>query len=283
MGAKSERFPLATRSALAFYDYLRKEKDWPFDSVYWLGNDSLKEVPYCWGGSGQKNPAHFVELLAALACLDFFTTADKTSQACYYCGPREHDETEVKARNVLEWRDISVARRDEVQRRLLQFALVGAMHLGFGAALARHPELERRPHYVPWYKERIVSKNLRLTTHEFDKGSKLLAEFFEGYHFPWLSQLHDAGSTPVRLFNHSAVLGSPAVEEKLKRLANLLYPDDRGRTSLDAVDWFFSDMVEVAQQASGQDALTTYLSLLECAAARFMIREYAGDKGVIYA
>jgi hypothetical protein len=46
MAAKAEWFPLATRSAVEFYQYLRANNDWPFDAMYWIGDNSPKEVKY---------------------------------------------------------------------------------------------------------------------------------------------------------------------------------------------------------------------------------------------
>ncbi len=253
------------------------QTDWPFDAVYWLGNDGLREVPYSKGGSGQKNPAHFVDFLAAVACLDFFKTADTASGACYYCGPRA--QTYSPNQNVLGWEDIPLAgfRSDDIWRALLKFFLIGSVHVGFTSLLSRNKELDRKPHFVPWYRDRFTEHGLRITTPEFSKASDLLTKFFEEYHYIWLRQLHEIGTT-VRLFNHSAVLGSPGIEEKLKRLSNLLYPDDREKTSMDVVDAFFTDMVETGRQAAGQEAATAYLSLLDCAAVRFMNRVYGNEK-----
>jgi hypothetical protein len=236
-------------------------------------------VPYSKGGSRQKNPAHFIDFLAAVACLDFFRSAANTSGACYYAGPREQDDT--RNENVLAWPDIPSAAfgPDEIRLALLKFALVGAVHIGFVSELSCNEKLDEEPHFVPWYKERFTDKSLRLTSPGFHDASDLLTDFFNKFHYTWLRQIHDAGTT-VRLFNHSAVLGSNEIQEKVQRLANLLYPDDRTKTGPGPIDEFFTDMVETASHAGGQDESTAYLSLLDSAAARFVNRKYGNAKEV---
>lgn len=63
------KFMLATAAALPHYN----TKDIPLDSIYILGDGaSIKQLrKYSPGGPTQDNPSHFLELVAALACLDF--------------------------------------------------------------------------------------------------------------------------------------------------------------------------------------------------------------------
>src|SRR5439155_2344219 len=111
----SEWFSLASRSAAEYYDHLRKHEDWGFDAMYWLGDDSPMKVSYAIGGKEQENPAHFVDLLAAFACLDFCASPPAT-KACYYAGPQEEKDPQsekvILDENILSWDDIPMSNGD---------------------------------------------------------------------------------------------------------------------------------------------------------------------------
>jgi len=169
--AHSEDFPLASRSAAEYYDHLYGNEDWDFDAMYWIGDDTLADVKYSIGGSSQANPAHFVDLLAALACFDFFShaphaNAPANSQAgaagaqqqnsngampqgeCWYCGP------EVVAdapQNTLSWDDLPIRgnvfqfSREQLRKRLHVFQMAAISHLSFFGPLLKDPRLKDHP------------------------------------------------------------------------------------------------------------------------------------------
>jgi hypothetical protein len=264
MAAKAERFPVATRAAAEFYDHLRTNNDWPFDAMYWIGDSSPVEVPYEPGGPRQKNDAHFVDLLAALTCLEFFAEPQVT-QACYYAGPAE---------GMLKWPDLPLhnPKRDDIKYQLLRFLLAGVVHLGFCNALFDNPEIDRRPFCVPWYLDRFANKKDWLGPKGNQDALHLLTDYFETYHVPWWQQIHRHDT--VQLFNRSA-FGSGAVG--LEYLANLLWPNDGQRQSLEQIDDFFTDMVRVPRSKSGDRGGPSYLALLAHAADRYIKREYKGE------
>lgn len=147
--AHSEDFPLISRSAAEYYEHLQQIKDWDFDAMYWVGDDTPMDVKFSIGGVKQKNPAHFVDLLAALACLDFFSNAPRESapaagfslregatmapRRCWYAGPEVPPES---GRNLLTWDDLPIRNtlfgnsREEVRKQLhtFQFAAVAHRH-----------------------------------------------------------------------------------------------------------------------------------------------------------
>ena len=269
--AKAERFPLATRSAVDFYERLRVsavEKNLPFDVFYWAGDDTPMSVPYAPGGPEQKNPSHFVELLTALAALDFFETPGAVQGSCYAGSNGASDEEAC-----LEWRDLPLARldREKVRLGLLRFFLTGAVHLGFAGPLVRLPDIDRAPYRVPWYWERFASKGDRLNTEESQAGLEFLDKFFRDHHFPWWTEVH--GHTAVRLFNRAALNGGKDV--RLDRLTNLLWPDRAGESDPDAIDAFYTEMMKVPKRQGGDGGAAAYLALLANAADRFIDSRYA--------
>jgi hypothetical protein len=275
MAAKSEDFPLATRSAVEYYDHLRCHQDWDFDAVYWIGDSSLINVDYDAGGPGQENPNHFVELLAALAAVEFFRNP-VTTKACYYAGPRQNDEPERGDENMLDWVDLPLrSDRQWLQARLLQFYLAGAAHLGFFHPLFRDYNLDQRPYHVPWYQDRITSRRHSLYTADNQRALQALTQFFAHFHYVWWSQIH-ARDGNARLFNRAALRpGSDgSMEPQLDHLGNLLWPDRPGEASLDRFDGFFTDTVLVERSKGGEEGAAAYFSLVAHAAIRYIEREY---------
>jgi hypothetical protein len=267
--AKAERFPLATRSAVDFYEHLRLNAvtdSWPFNAFYWVGDDSPLSVPYAPGGPNQKNPSHFVELVTALAAVDFFSNPDDIQGSCY-AGSNGTD-----AETSLNWDDLPLARldREKIRRSLLRFFLAGTVHLGFSGPLARLPEIEAFPYRVPWYWERFASKGDRLSTEASRAGLDFLDRFFHDQHFSWWLELH--GRDAVRLFNRSALNGNGEV--RLDRLTNLLWPDRAGESDPDAIDSFYSEMMKVPKKRGGEGGAAAYLALLAHAADRFIDSHY---------
>lgn len=268
--AKAERFPLATRSAVDFYEHLRAnaaEGSWPFDAFYWMGDDTPMSVPYAAGGPEQKNPSHYVELLTALAALGFFEAPGEVQGSCY-AGSNGTSEEEA----CLEWRDLPLAHldREKIRGGLLRFFLTGAVHVGFAGPLVRLPNIEQSPYRVPWYWERFASKGDRLSTEESQASLDFLDRFFRDHHFPWWTELHGHGA--VRLFNRTALNGGRDV--RLDRLTNLLWPDRAGESDPDAIDAFYSEMMKVPKKQGGAGGAAAYLALLAHAADRFIDSRY---------
>jgi len=283
LAAKSEWFALATRAAVEFYDHLRENNDWDFDAMYWLGDDGLMEVDYSSGGPAQENPAHFVDLLAAIACLDYFAGAPLTG-SCLYSGPRQFEESdeELQRRNVLQWEDIPLAKLDRelVWTRLIQFAVMGATHLGFFEQLLKADRLDREPYCVPWYLDRFATKENWLTTPENSRSIDVLSEYFRGSHFPWWREIHQSTPRRVRLLNPLSFdgLDGKSPELNLSRLSNMKWPETPRWQSAEKIDLFFTDCVRVSRESKGDDGVPAYVAMLAAGAERYLNREYRRRK-----
>jgi hypothetical protein len=279
LAAKSQWFGLATRSAAQFYQHLRENQDWKFDAMYWIGDDSSMEVDYWVGGQHQQNPAHVVDLLAGLACLDFFEGAP-TAKACYYAGPQQSTEEGFKNINVVEWDDLPMAyvNRTEFENRLLQFCAAGAMHLGFFGTLFKDARTDREPFCLPWYLERFAAMGDHLTKPENEADLDEMGTFFSAFHYPWWRQILSGEPERVRLFNRRALKqpNNDGVQVDLDRLGALVWARIDQPTR-EPVDRFFSDMVNETGKAVGGGG-AGYLSLLGQAASRFVAREYLGKE-----
>jgi Tubulin like len=263
--ARAENFPLATHGAVDFYRHLQTHQRLPFDVVHWVGTDAPSDVNYAAGGPEQRNPSHFVELIAATAAIEFFHDPSALLGS-YYSASGDGDQA------VLEWRDLPLARldRNRVRDTLLRFVLVGAVHTGFCRPLLRQEDLPLRPYRIPWYWERFASKGESLLTEDNQRALDALDDFFQKFHIPWWEQLHRHET--VRLLNRAALTEEGGV--RLDRLANLLWPDRSGKSDPEAVDAFYTAMVQVPKNLGGQSGAGSYLALLAHAADRFIASHY---------
>jgi hypothetical protein len=277
--AQSEWFPLASRSAAEYYKHLQNHDDWPFDALYWLGDDSPAKVSYSTGGPRQANPAHFIDLLAAFACLDFLAETP-SAPTCYYAGPEESNPSGL---NVLTWEDIpmSALERNKVRTALQQFQLVGAAHLSFYHPLLTNEQLTRLPYCVPWYLDRFTGHDETLQGEQNQKNLALLTNYFSQDYFQWWHEIHSAVNDRVRLFNRMSWVAENKAPVKIQRdrLANLLYPDQATAHGLDPVDVLFSEMDRAAKTVSGADTLSKlYFSILAHASQEFVRKQAIGGK-----
>jgi hypothetical protein len=68
--ASSDDFMVTTQVALKYYQQNKKTDI--YNAIYLVGDESRVPVDYSIGGNTQENEPHFIELLSALAALDFF-------------------------------------------------------------------------------------------------------------------------------------------------------------------------------------------------------------------
>ena len=296
-GPDARKFPIATQAAAQFYQHLRQtdtgqataaplnRRAWQFDAMFWLGDDKPADVAYGAGGEHQKNSAHFVELLAGLTCLDYFSrsaTAAGLGGACYFAGP-EGDDKE----NVTTWKDLPLLalNRDDIRRKVLRFALAGAMHAGFFTTLLddAQSDLFKYPTAIPWYCERfkkLDDRDDRLNVPPHNAALAALSRFLSLRHFPWWREVHTSAGGRVQLLNVQSILfqeGTGTASLDLGRLANILFPD-RGLPNPNSVHNFFNQTCEQQKLGPGEtaavDGAPAYLATLANAAGEFARREY---------
>lgn len=246
-GPDARKFPIATRAAAEFYHHLRATGAWPFEAMFWLGDDKPTEVVPHDGGEHQENKAHFIDFLAGLCCLDYFRQplGHDLGGSCFFAGP---DGDLAAKENVTTWKDLPLSNlpRHGIQKSLLRFAMVGAAHLGFFSGPLEHPksELTERPTAIPWYFDHFVKTGHRLDAPPHNASIAALTRFFLQHHFPWLQQVHTSAGGRVRLLNTNSFIFQagppPQGTMDLRRLANFLYPD-LGNPDMDSMHRFFCD------------------------------------------
>jgi hypothetical protein len=275
-GAKSEDFPLASRSAAEYYEHLHTQHDWGFDAMYWIGDDDPAKVDYSRGGSDQNNPAHFVELLGALACRTFFG-APSANQEFFYSGPAENGN--FRDRNIVSWLDLPLQGDDrkEVRDKIHRFHLAGMAHLGFFNPLLASSKLAERPYVIPWYRDYFANGAGALTSAAAIEDTNLLTEYFARSYFPWWEEIHRLGDR-VQLLNQNVWMRGDAGEQyvMLDQLTAVLY-EDRNRRSTYGMDIFFDWTVRVAVRSKGvAKPASRYFSILGDAAWEFVKQRNAG-------
>jgi|CXWL01.1.fsa_nt_gi hypothetical protein len=270
--ARSEDFPTHTRGAVDFYRQLEQGDTKLFDVLFWVGDSSPKDVPYAPGGSRQRNPAHLVELIGALALLEFLAAPNALQGSCY-AAAQPSDEAQPEGTAIpVGWSDLPLVKltHGELRNRLLRFWLVGLVHLGFAGALVRRPEIDQDPRLVPWYWRRFAKFGASLSSESNREGLDFLDAFFTEDHFPWWQQVHDAES--IHLADPTALPSGDSLQ--LAKLAAVLWSSRARESDPDAMDRFYSDLSSVPQRLGGAGNAAAYLELLAHAADRFINREY---------
>jgi len=94
----SATFVSKAKSALAYYER-NISKNNEIDTLYYIADDTRTTYENCEGGTNQKNNAHFVELMSALALIDF-ANSDKPANAVHKEFGIENDTNEIIFKNL---------------------------------------------------------------------------------------------------------------------------------------------------------------------------------------
>lgn len=115
---ESDTFISKTRSALAYYD---KNLSGKLEAMYYIGDNTTAHESYenSEGGDEQKNKAHLVELLSALAVLDFANNDFERGQTRY----KEFGLEREDVKSVI-FGDFAQGTRDVIRRPLTQVMLM---------------------------------------------------------------------------------------------------------------------------------------------------------------
>ncbi len=200
--ARAEDFTVQTHAALTYYS--RYGASLSYDRVYMLGDANRAEYePVAWGPD-QRNPVHFVELLGALACLDFFSSpiADMAATPVAYSGRR--------AKSEFTWGDVPRVGARSVQQVLGHSARVAlAWHSTFLPAFESWFSGSRQFRSTPWLVSLLEDQGYR----PGDAGVRDVVSAYSrllGRHLRWMYRLTGTESvgragTTVALFQSGAV------------------------------------------------------------------------------
>ena len=120
-GVDSGTFISKTKSALAYYQN-NISKNGSIDALYYIGDKVPAKYANHDGGSKQKNAAHFVELAAAMAILDFAATDSSVME-----DKARHFEygldSKLDANTKITFKDLGPKTKALIEKRLTQFEL----------------------------------------------------------------------------------------------------------------------------------------------------------------
>jgi hypothetical protein len=217
--ADSLAFPRQTRQALEYYGLMASD----YNRIYAIGVDQpISQKTFSVGGSDQVNRAHVVELLAALAAMDFFATGVPGTPAAGQCAVIAREEPgEFTWADVpdIHWQD-NGARTHTLQSRekigqlaRMAFAYLKLFYPHLKQALRDPKSTAQTPWYVDLIKDHGVDLNQKPVEDSLSACAKLSAAFLR-----WLQELHtDTSSLQVRLADVQAfgdltnVRGDPGV------------------------------------------------------------------------
>lgn len=267
---RPDDFPLATSASLHYY----LTKELAYDEMYLLGDSGGQVVgKFGAGASGQKNRAHYVELSAALATLDFFARGERapSREKQYFIVAREGER--------VAWDGLPTSRdknqlsrlQNEVRFRLTSAALFFYGLATYGQETLASLSVPGAPPPPTWLKDHFKLKagEERLDPRSAAQKEKIdRLESFADRFLSWLFDLHqDSG---VALLQMSTLLDA-AGQRVPWRVAPVGQLAGDGASRL-LFERFVSDGLNhegFLRANSGAVAADRYLNLFALAADRF--------------
>lgn len=164
----STTFVSKAKSALAYYERNICGNN-EIDTLYYLADDTRTTYENCEGGTNQKNNAHFVELIAALALIDF-ANSEKPSTTVHKEFGIESDTKEIIFEN------LGKVTKGKLRKEMTQFNL-------FSKYFSENEESDFLRQ--PWAKDRSMDKTF------FDGDFVGTMEKVQQEYLRWLSELTD--------------------------------------------------------------------------------------------
>jgi hypothetical protein len=195
MKADSENFLLSTQAALRYY-YQQASQEMglrAFDAVYTIGDKTLSPVRKpSLGSQEQCNEQHFIELYAALACLDFFGN-DRSE---YYMVAREIP-------GKISWEDLPFPNQRELREQVAHLTRFAFAYLSSYYPMLAHIRKKAKGYRAPWYINLISRSGVRLQDALEGKLAQV-RDYCESY-LRWIANTAaTAKNTEVELINYNA-------------------------------------------------------------------------------
>ncbi|MBI3650564.1 MAG: hypothetical protein HY231_05895 [Acidobacteria bacterium] len=191
--ADAEDFLLNTQAALKYYH--QQDELGIYDAVYLLGEQELSpmKAPSI-GGRSQRNEPHFMELYAALACLDFFGRKNPTK---YSLVARQQASS-------VTWNDLPYFQGQQVlHQKLNQLARFAFAYLGSYYPMLEDIHQHGKGYRAPWYIDFFERRHI-------DLQKAMVSELLQVKEYCqslllWLANLQGSASgASVALINYNA-------------------------------------------------------------------------------
>jgi len=233
--ARTEDFLLVCKEALKYY---AEGNQWTkyYDALYILGDDFLDKLDRDFHSHGreQSNPSHYIEMMSALACLQFLSK----EEAIY--GLRKL--TRKKRKDVF-FKDLP----DEKILEHILFFTSFSIAFGLFYKMIIDPRFEGYRKNFRWYCRHFKDRELIEQT---DKERLRTVSDFTQKHLNWIKDIHhtEAGGKKIKLFRDN-LFEDTDPENKLR---DLLYfgesAEERDLAPLyprTGKDWAFTDLLEI--------------------------------------
>lgn len=215
MQAQVSDFILNTKSALDYYDKSGLLGS-VFESIYMIGDNNLTEMKeFSLGSNSQKNDAHFIELYAALAAVEFFNKFNKKGTPMIARG----DDSEEMLDKIM-WEDLpNVCASGQLKDKISAFTrFLYAYRNCILGNLEKCAASENEKRNVTWYKE-LVEKAGKIDVYHdrmVMESFKALGDYAESY-FDWWKQITfiDEKNRKVKLLNKQLWEGGIWEQNKL--------------------------------------------------------------------
>jgi hypothetical protein len=201
--ADAENFLLSTQAALKYY-YQQAELD-IYNAVYLVGDKALSPMKNpSIGGTTQRNEPHFMELYAALACLDFFT---KDEVQGYPMIARRGEEE-------INWNDLPYEQGfDALKQKFEQLTRFAFAYLSSYLPMLNNISKRDRGYQAPWYINFFEREGIGLSD-VMQREIQHLKEYCESF-LLWLANVQEPASGPrVNLVDHLAFATKKVVEDE---------------------------------------------------------------------
>lgn len=162
----SATFVSKAKSALAYYNR-NISKNNAIDNLYYIADDTRTTYENCEGGTNQKNNAHFIELVSALAIIDF-AGSNKPEKAVHKEFGLDSDTKEIIFEN------LGKTSKSKLRKAMTQFLL-------FSKFFTENEESQ----YLnqPWTRDRELDKTF------FDGDFIRMLENFQNEYLTWLGEM----------------------------------------------------------------------------------------------
>ncbi|MDD6002199.1 MAG: hypothetical protein PUC50_08440 [Bacteroidales bacterium] len=164
----SSTFISKTKSALGYYEKNISSNN-SLDTLYYIGDNLTNALDNCEGGKEQKNPAHLIELVSALAILDF-----EKADLPEYTQTVHKEFGVINDNSTLTFSDLATETNKTIQQRLVQMFL-------FVKYLKT--TLQSQISYQPWAKKRKIAKSF--LDSEFYKNVTMFSDSYA----EWLKEM----------------------------------------------------------------------------------------------
>ena len=181
--AKAENFLIKSKVALQYYRSNRLLDI--FDSMYIVGNNNPKSVgDYSVGSTSQRNDAHFIEFIGALAAADFFSNQHKSKPVKLAAR---------KSPSTINWEDLP--NHTISKQKLANFLRFAFVFLGQYYPIIKD-STSIRPYKIPWLVDFIGRRFGDAEMQLIAKFSDYLKSFLL-----WIAQMQNSASQELSMVN----------------------------------------------------------------------------------